>query len=147
MAEHPQVVKRVNAPVREDAFPENTLPGFRVKNRFLVGASEGSTEAEVADSDVYVEVLTCPPGETLSEHRHGHSEVLYVLSGTWQISWRKDSVNGVLEHAILHAGDLAHVPAGWWLTATHDEPCDAELLVIAGKLNGCDVAPWVAEQL
>lgn len=160
----PDVVRTAQLGEQSACFPETALVGFKVRNRFLVGPGEGPTAPAAFDAGLYVELLTCPSGETLGEHRHPHTEALFVLDGTWRLTWRGPqadvSTNGLDDDALagdehdggtvtLHAWDLVRVPAGIWLSATHDGPDDAHLLVLAGSLGdsefgSCELAPWIA---
>lgn len=138
----PRLVPTSSLPEQAECFPDTALAGFRVRNRFLAGAADGPTAAEVPDDGMYVEVLTCPPGESLGEHRHGHNEALFVLDGEWTVRWRaaEDA-----EHQTVRASrwDFVHVPANWWLSATNEGAQDAHLLVLAGRTRGCELPAWL----
>jgi uncharacterized RmlC-like cupin family protein len=68
--------------------------------------------AETVDDGLYVEVLTCPPGERPGEHRHGHTEALFILDGVWTVSYRADE-HSEPETATAGPWALVAVPAGW----------------------------------
>lgn len=138
----PRVIRSRHLPERRECFPDTALPGFRVANRFLVGASEGPTKAEVPDDGLYVEILTCPPGESLGEHLHPYVEAFFVLDGTWEVTWRA-AETADLETETVDAWDLIWVPSGWWRATRNLGDVPAHMLVLAGAGEGCELPGWL----
>lgn len=77
-----------------------------------------------------VEWLRVAPGERVGTHRHGDSQVVFLVEGDWQISVNADDD---VHHANPAGGSLVSIPADAWRDFANTSDSDAYAVVVNGS--------------
>jgi uncharacterized RmlC-like cupin family protein len=148
----PAVVRFERLEEYSDAYMDAVLPGHSRRFRVLVGpelkdehgVTASDVQPAVVDDRLWVEILTCAPGNGPALHAHDIQEAFMPLTGTWTVCWGNHGEH----HAELGPHDLIIIPAQLMHSCSNAGGDDASLLAVSWESGGSvTYAPEVVEQL